>query len=94
MQYANPGTGDGATDGTRYERIAPPAGSSCVTGECGIGLWLDPAAFTAAPIYTLGTLPRTLPDLRTPAPQQLGLLGGEGSRPEGQHAWRDQASKC
>jgi hypothetical protein len=67
MQYANPGSGDGATDGTRYERIAPPTGSGCLaTQECGKGIWLDSADFTPAPANTLGTLPRTLPDLRTP----------------------------
>ena len=66
VQYANAGTGDGATTGTRYERIAPPTGSGCKTSECGSGVWLDTAAFVAAPAYTLGTLPRTLPDLRTP----------------------------
>lgn len=66
-QYANPGTGSGATTGTRYERIAPPTGAGCLaTQECGTGVWLDAAGFVAAPTYTLGTLPRTLPDLRTP----------------------------
>jgi len=28
--------------------------------------WINPAAFTAAPAYTFGSAPRTLPDLRTP----------------------------
>ncbi len=61
MQYANPGTGEAETDGTRNERIAPPPGAGCVAGqECGIGIWLNAAAFVAAPANTLGTLPRTL----------------------------------
>ena len=83
VQYANPGSGDGATTGTRDERIAPPAGGGCNTGDCGIGLWLDAAGFVAAPGYTLGTLPRTLPNLRTPhrnnwdfsAAKQVNLKG-------------------
>ena len=83
VQYANPGSGDGATTGTRDERIAPPAGAGCNTGDCGTGLWLDAAGFVAAPAYTLGTLPRTLPNLRTPhrnnwdfsAAKQVNLKG-------------------
>ncbi len=66
VQYANAGSGDGATSGTRFERIAPPAGAGCNVSECGTGIWLDAAGFVAAPAYTLGTLSRTLPDLRTP----------------------------
>jgi hypothetical protein len=64
--YGNPGTGDAETDGSRYERIAPVPGSGCTVEPCGIGLWLNPAAFTSPAIYTLGTLPRTLDDVRTP----------------------------
>ena len=67
MQRANPGTGNAETDGSRHERIAPPLGAGCNQGEdCGIGIWLNAAAFTAAPPNTLGTLPRTLSDVRTP----------------------------
>ncbi len=67
VTYANFGTGEVETDGTRSERIAPPQGSGCNAGQdCGIGRWLNPTAFSAAPPNTLGTLPRTLPDFRTP----------------------------
>jgi hypothetical protein len=67
VQYASLGTGDPATEGTRYERIAPPSGSSCVTGnECGVGRWLNPAAYVQSPANTPGTVPRTQGDLRTP----------------------------
>lgn len=83
MQRSNPGSGSGATEGTRYERIAPPAGPGCVTGECGSGQWLDSAGYSVAPIYTLGTLPRTDGEVRTPhrnnwdfsAAKEVGLKG-------------------
>lgn len=64
--YGNPGTGEAETDGSRYDRIAPVPGSGCTVEPCGIGLWLNPAAFVSPAPYTLGTLPRTLPDIRTP----------------------------
>jgi hypothetical protein len=65
MQRSSPGTGDAETDGTRHERLAPPLGSSCIQ-DCGTGLWLNSAAFGVTPANTLGTLPRTLADVRTP----------------------------
>jgi hypothetical protein len=66
-QYVNPGTGEIATDGTRNERISPPPGSGCVAGqECGIGIWLNSAAFSQPANFTLGTLPRTIDSERTP----------------------------
>lgn len=55
------------TDGARYARIAPATGSACVSGqECGIGLWLNSAAFAQPGTYELGTAPRTNGDIRTP----------------------------
>ncbi len=54
MQRANPGTGSLATDGDRTERLSPP------------NRWLDPDGATQAPGFTLGTLPRTIDDVRTP----------------------------
>ena len=67
VTYSNPGTGEAETDGSRHDRIAPPLGSSCIADkDCGTGLWLNSAAFAAAPPGTLGTLPRTLSDIRTP----------------------------
>ena len=35
--------------------------------------WIDTAAFTAAPAYTFGNAPRTLPDLRTPGQKNVDL---------------------
>ena len=35
--------------------------------------WINPAAFTAAPAYTFGNAPRTLPDLRTPGQRNVDL---------------------
>jgi hypothetical protein len=35
--------------------------------------WINPAAFTAAPAYTLGNAPRTNPDLRTPGQRNVDL---------------------
>jgi hypothetical protein len=67
VQYSNPGSGEAETDGTRTERIAPPLGGGCSVPElCGIGIWLNSGAFVAAPPNTLGTLPRTISDVRTP----------------------------
>jgi len=60
---------DLATSGSLEERLAN---------------WINPAAFTAAPAYTLGNAPRTLPDLRTPGQKNVDLsiqkmqrLGGQ-----------------
>ncbi|MEY4093378.1 MAG: hypothetical protein RLZZ53_577, partial [Acidobacteriota bacterium] len=80
-QYANPGTGNAETDGTRYERIAPPTGAGCLaTQECGIGIWLNAAAFSAAPSATLGTLPRTLEDIRTPHRNNIDVVAAKQVR--------------
>jgi hypothetical protein len=35
--------------------------------------WINPAAFTAAPAYTFGNAPRTLPNLRTPGQRNVDL---------------------
>jgi hypothetical protein len=35
--------------------------------------WINAAAFTAAPAYTFGNAPRTLPDLRTPGQRNVDL---------------------
>ena len=58
VQYANPGTGDLGTSGSRTDRLSPPPHGS--------GQWLDPAGASQAPAFTLGTLPRTIDDVRTP----------------------------
>lgn len=35
--------------------------------------WINPAAFSAAPAFTFGNAPRTLPDLRTPGQKNTDL---------------------
>jgi hypothetical protein len=57
---------DPNTDGSRFDRIAPPSGSACSASECGSGIWLNSAAFTQPAQFTLGTMPRTTDDARTP----------------------------
>ena len=60
MQRVNLTGSEQATSGSDYERIAPPPGSSCIAGqECGIGLWLNGAAYAIPAAYTLGTMPRS-----------------------------------
>ena len=54
VQRANPGSGDAETDGSRSDRFRP------------VGNWLNAAAFSQPDAFTLGTLPRTLDDVRTP----------------------------
>jgi trimeric autotransporter adhesin len=67
MQRGNPGVGDPETDGSRTDRITPPAGIDCTVAPCGTGdEWLRRGSFTAPAAFTLGTLPRTLSDVRTP----------------------------
>jgi hypothetical protein len=66
MQRANLGSGDLETDGSRFERLAPPAGAECRTGDCGIGLWLQPGVATDPAGLVLGTAPRNLDNVRTP----------------------------
>jgi hypothetical protein len=52
MQRGNPGTGDPETDGSRDERIQ--------------GQWIVASGYSNPGLFTLGTLPRTDPDIRTP----------------------------
>jgi hypothetical protein len=54
------------TEGSRYERIAPSPASGCVTGDCGIGLWIDGSGLSTPANFTLGTMPRTTAEVRTP----------------------------
>jgi hypothetical protein len=53
-QRPNPGAGDPETTGSREDRMQP------------VGLWLNPAAYVTPPNFTLGTVPRTVDDVRTP----------------------------
>jgi hypothetical protein len=67
MQRVNLGSGDLETDGSAYERIAPPSGASCVSGqECGTGIWLRDGVAIDPTGFVLGTAPRNLSDVRTP----------------------------
>jgi hypothetical protein len=54
VQRANPGSGDAETTGSRSDRLRP------------VGDWLNASAFSQPAPFTLGTLPRTLDDVRTP----------------------------
>jgi hypothetical protein len=58
---------DPNTEGSRHERIAPPLGPGCVIAdECGTGIWVNSAAFSAPGQFQLGTMPRTIDSVRTP----------------------------
>ena len=66
------------TPGCSAARSAPtscPASSWRRSGSLEERLtnWINPAAFTAAPAYTFGNAPRTLPDLRTPGQRNVDL---------------------
>ena len=52
VQRVNPAAGDPATDGSRDERIQ--------------NVWLASAGYSLPEVFTLGTLPRTDPSVRTP----------------------------
>jgi hypothetical protein len=52
MQRGNPGSGSPETDGSRDDRIQ--------------NLWITGAGYANPGLFTLGTLPRTDPDVRTP----------------------------
>ncbi len=45
--------------------------------------WINPDAFTAAPAYTFGNAPRTLPDLRTPGQRNVDLSIQKSQRVSG-----------
>ena len=45
--------------------------------------WINPDAFTAAPAYTFGNAPRTLPDLRTPGQRNVDLSVQKSQRVSG-----------
>ena len=45
--------------------------------------WINAAAFTAAPAFTLGNAPRTLPDLRTPGQKNTDLSIQKAQRVRG-----------
>ncbi len=66
-----------ATDGSRYERIAPPAGSAC-TDDCGTGVWVDGSGLsTPANLHARHDAAHRRRRAHA-APQQLGLRGQQG----------------
>jgi hypothetical protein len=84
MTRGNPGTGEAETDGSRTDRITPPAGAACTVEPCGTGVnWLNRAAFTTPPPFTLGTLPRTLGDVRTPHRNNWDFVASKDLRLKG-----------
>jgi hypothetical protein len=84
MVRGNPGTGDAETEGSRTDRITPVAGSACTVEPCGTGVnWLNRSAFTAPPPFQLGTLPRTLGDVRTPHRNNWDFVAAKDIRLKG-----------
>jgi hypothetical protein len=67
MQRANPGTGEAETSGSDQDRYEP-------------GLWLNSQAFSAPAPFTLGTLPRNLDDVRTPARNNIDFVASKDLR--------------
>jgi len=84
LQRVNLTGSEQATSGSDYERIAPPPGSSCIAGqECGIGLWLNGAAYSVPAAFTLGTMPRTDGSVRTPARNNWDFVATKAVRMKG-----------
>ena len=81
MQRVNLTGSEQATSGTDYERIAPGPGAECIAGqECGIGLWLNAAAYSQPAAFTLGTSPRTDASVRTPARNNWDFVANKAIR--------------
>jgi hypothetical protein len=68
VQRANPGTGEAETSGDRSDRFRPE------------GDWLNASAFSQPAAFTLGTLPRTLDDVRTPHRNNWDFVASKGLR--------------
>jgi hypothetical protein len=84
MTRGNPGTGEAETDGSRTDRITPPPGAACTVEPCGTGVnWLNRAAFSVPAPFTLGTLPRTLGDVRTPHRNNWDFVAAKDVRLKG-----------
>ena len=83
---SNSGLLGGSSQGSSQRPNIVPGVALATTGSLEERLtnWINPAAFTAAPAYTLGNAPRTLSDLRTPGQRNVDLsvqkmqrLGGQ-----------------
>jgi hypothetical protein len=67
MQRVNPGTGDPETSGSDQDRYEP-------------GLWLNSAGFSLPAAFTLGTMPRNIDELRTPARNNIDFVASKDMR--------------
>jgi hypothetical protein len=83
---SNSGLLGGSSQGSSQRPNIVPGVELATTGSLEERLtnWINTAAFTAAPAYTLGNAPRTLSDLRTPGQRNVDLsvqkmqrLGGQ-----------------
>ena len=69
------------TGGSRNDRIAPPEGNGCLAGEnCGTGVWIDGSGLSTPPNFSLGTMPRTTDDVRTPHRNNWDFVATKGVR--------------
>jgi hypothetical protein len=69
------------TSGNRNERIAPPEGGGCLSGEnCGTGIWVDGSGLSTPANFSLGTMPRTTDDVRTPHRNNWDFVAAKGVR--------------
>ena len=83
MQRVNLGSGELESDGSRSERITPPAGSECRTGDCGTGIWLNNGVAIDPAGLVLGTAPRNLDDVRTPTRNNWDFVATKDVRLKG-----------
>ena len=89
MQRVNLTGSEQATSGSDHDRIAPPQGSGCITGQdCGAGLWLNRAAYSSPAAFTLGTSPRVDGSVRTPARNNWDFVANKAVRLKG--SWRGE----
>ncbi len=84
MQRGNPGTGEAETDGSRY-RAHRAAARRGLHGRAvrHRRYWLNRAAFATPAPFTLGTLPRTLGDVRTPHRNNWDFVAAKDVRLKG-----------
>ena len=81
MQRVNLGSGDLETDGSRSDRIAPPAGAECRTGRLRNRPLAQPGAAIDPAGFVLGTVPRNLDDVRTPHRNNWDFVGQPRTSP-------------
>ena len=91
---SNPGTGDAETDGTRDERIAPPPARAASPMMRHRHLAERRRVRRSPPAFTLGTLPRTLDDVRTPHRNNWDFVGQPRTSASGAACAARSGSKC